>query len=189
MKVSYIGHGIENLSSKERKVVRNKPTLPSFTPDQVRHFQTLFRFLNDKDRDILYLIFVTKKKQNAVKHILDRSQPSIHYDIKRIRRRLQFICYLNSIFDLFLFFLEDRAASYGEFVQKILVLMFYTSSFTTTSEILGEEQMRIRYRYDRTLEQMAENGDWDMYELFLTIRNNLNIIRRVYRKREGCEII
>jgi len=187
VKVNYIGHGIETLSSKGKRVVR-KPSLPSFTPDQVRNFQTLFRFLNDKDRDILYLIFVAKKKQNAVQHILERSQPSIHYDIKRIRRRLQFICYLNSMFDDFLAFTQERGAVYGCFAIEILVLMFYTSSFTTTANILGEEQMRVRYRFDRTLEKMEERGDWDMYELFLTIRRNLNLIRRTYKSREGCEV-
>jgi DNA-directed RNA polymerase specialized sigma subunit len=195
--------------------------LPYFTIEQARQFKSLFGFLNEKDRDILYLIFVSRKKQKDVQWILNRSQSSLCYDIKRIRRRLKFISYLHNVFDIFLNFIraeEERRArarlreksseeQETDFVNEcfsaqeieVLTLMFYTSSFTLTAKIMRVSQVKVRYIYNRCLRRIEEiamweelnpssqgrNGGmrmWEVYEIFLQVRSNLNIIRRVCRR-------
>lgn len=64
---------------------------------------------------------------------------------------------------------------------EILTLMFYTSSFTMTAEIMGISQVRTRYSFNKCLRRMEALGMWEPYEVFMVIRENLNAIRRTYR--------
>ena len=124
---------------------------PKFTVEQLRGFKPMLSFLNAKDRDVLYLIFVSGKKQKDVQEILGRSQPSLSYDIKRIRNRLKFIFYLDSIFDIFIEFVSAPPDDFIPFEVEVMLLMFYTSSFTMTSDILKVPQVKVRYSFDRCL--------------------------------------
>jgi hypothetical protein len=161
--------------------------LPSFSVPQVKSFRSVLSFLNEKDRDILYLIFVTGKKQKDVQDILQRSQPSLCYDIKRIRKRLYFVFYLHKVFDIFIEFLESarEEGTFEPLELEVLTLMFYTTSFTLTSEILSKpddkvSQVKVRYTYDKCLRRLEDLEMWDVYEIFVVVRSNLNIIRRTY---------
>lgn len=178
--VRYIGkEPIENIPKKDDGGGRS--SVPSFSAAEARSFRGILRFLNDKDRDILYLMFVSKKKQRDVLKILGRTQSSLAYDIKRIRRRLKFIVYLNTVFDIFMNFIHTHREYFTHEEMAILTLMFYTSSFTLTSEIMNISQVRVRYAYNKCLLHMEELKMWDAYEIFLIIRSNLNTVRRVYK--------
>ena len=191
--VSYVGKQVENLRPGNGG---EEGILPYFTVEQVRAFRSIFGFLNEKDRDILYLIFVSRKKQKDVQRILGRSQPSLCYDIKRIRLRLRFIFYLHSVFDIFVNFIQEYRQYFVPEEIEILTLMFYTSSFTMTSEMMGISQVRARYAFNkclRRMEAMGLDGDdaiWEVYEIFIQIRANLNAVRRLYRgNSEGSGIL
>ena len=190
--ISYIGKQVENIGSGN---VGEENVLPYFSVEQVRSFRSVFGFLNDKDRDILYLIFVSRKKQKDVQRILNRSQPSLCYDIKRIRRRLHYIFYIHSVFDIFVGFVEQKAKYFTSEEMEILTLMFYTSSFTMTADMMSLSQVKTRYAYNKCLRRMEVLGAnfhaegrkqdadevWEVYEIFMAIRENLNAIRRVYK--------
>ena len=178
---------------------RGEAVLPFFSVDQVRSFRSMFGFLNDKDRDILFLVFVSRKKQKDVQRILGRSQPSLCYDIKRIRRRLKFIFYLHEVFDIFTAFLEEQQASdaakeaagsapdFASDEMEIMALMFFTSSFTMTAAQMGISQVRARYSFNKCLRRLLELGRFDIYEIFNTIRRDLNIVRRKCRgEKDGA---
>lgn len=154
---------------------------PMFSVDQLRAFKPILSFLNAKDRDILYLVFVTGKKQKDIQEIMDRSQPSLCYDIKRIRKRLKFIFYLDSVFDIFIEFISNPPGDFDQFEIDIMLLMFYTSSFTMVSEVLDVSQVKVRYSFDRCLRKLEELNMWEIYEIFMVVRNNLNLVRRTYR--------
>jgi hypothetical protein len=161
---------------------RGKSSLPSFSAEQAKEFGHIFKFLNNKDRDILFLMFISRLKQNHVQKILNRSQPSLCYDIRRIRKRLQFIHYLHQIRDIYLNFLDIKGAMYDPEILEILTLMFYTTSLTCTSKILRQQQIKIRYKYEKAIKQLEKNKHWDVYEIFSFIHDNLNIVRRFYKK-------
>jgi hypothetical protein len=178
--LSYIG------SQVEREGVKNADgadVLPFFGPDHIREFGPVFGFLNDKDRDILFLIFFSRKKQKEVQAILKRSQPSLCYDIKRIRHRLKFIFYIFSVFDTFVNFIESGSEHFSKEELEILTLMFYTSSFTVTASVMGKTQVTTRYAFTRCLARMRELEMWDLFEIFMTVKENLNSIRRTYGDR------
>jgi succinate dehydrogenase flavin-adding protein (antitoxin of CptAB toxin-antitoxin module) len=169
--------------------------IPHFNIEQVRSFRSVFRFLNDKDRDILYLIFVSRKKQKDVQRIMGRSQPSLCYDIRRIRERIRFIVYLHSVFDIFVSFIRRKACYFTPSEIEILTLMFYTSSFTAVSGLMGMSQVRVRYSFNKCLRRMEfiagkmwEEGRkedsyemWEVYEILKTVQGNLNVVRRGYK--------
>ena len=182
--VRYVGKHIDNVRKQDSDEGRD---FPSLGVDQVRLFKPIFGFLNDKDKDILYLIFVSRKKQKDVQRILNRSQSSLCYDIKRIRKRLEFIVYLHSVFDLFLDFVATKSHHFTPIEMEILTLMFYTSSFTQTARVMDLSQVKVRYAYNKCvkrMEDMAKNlgmkDMWIPYEIFTSIRRYLNIIRRTY---------
>lgn len=185
IQANLIGENIDYVSQQQN--FKNKHSIyPLFSTSQLRDFKPVLSFLNSKDRDILYLVFVSGKKQKHIQHILGRSQPSLCYDIKRIRKRLKYIFYLNSVFDIFIDFISNPPDVFSPFEIDVLLLMFYTSSFTLTSEILSDynnqiSQVCIRYCFDKCLRKMEEEELWEVYEIFLIIRFNLNLIRRVYR--------
>lgn len=176
--VSYIGQKIDNFKSQRPN---ERLVLPYFSIEQVNTFRSIFGFLNDKDRDILYLIFVSRKKQKDVQCILKRSQPSLCYDIKRIRCRLRYIFYLYSVFDIFIEFTQSCKDFFSPTEMEILTYMFYTSSFTMTSEKVGLSQVKTRYAFNKCLRRMEALEMWEQYEIFKTIRFNLNTIKRVYK--------
>lgn len=185
MAIRYIGSSIDNMPRKS--VVSSESVLPKFTVEQIRRFRPILSFLNEKDRDILFLIFVSSKKQKDVQKIIERSQPSLCYDIKRIRMRLKFIFYLHSVFDIFEDFVARRGREYFNSEEReILTFMFYTSSFTLTSKIMNISQVRVRYAYDKCLRRLEHLQMWEEYEIFVIVRDNLNIVKRVYDESEDA---
>jgi hypothetical protein len=180
--IKYVGSSVENMRNRTSAVDDGR-TLPQFSPDQIRTFKPIFAFLNDKDVDILYLIFVSRKRQLDVTEILHRTQSSLAYDIKRISRRLRFIHYLQKVFDIFLDFVrrERQGKRFTSDELGILTLMFYTSSFTLTARVLKTSPVRVRHSYTKCIRRMQEEAMWDAYEIFAIIRDNLNIVKRVYK--------
>jgi len=174
-----IGQNIENMAQRGSNPERVK--IPMFTVEQVKHFKPILKFLNEKDRDILYLIFVANKKQKSVQKILDRSQPSLCYDIRRIRRRLKFIFYLTSVSDVFLNFIKNGSDEFDSEAIEVLTLMFYTTSFTQVAKVSNKRQIRIRYIFDKMVSRLAKEKNWPLFEIFQAIRENLNIVKRVYK--------
>ena len=179
--IKYVGSNVEHAKGRTA-ADRVERLLPCFSASQVRTFRPIFIFLNDKDVDILYLIFVSQKRQMDVCSILNRTQSSLAYDIKRIRHRLKFIHYLQEVFDIFLDFIrrERDGDCFTKEEIEVLTLMFYTSSFTLTARVLRTSPVRVRHSYTKCLRRMEERAMWDAYEIFMVIRANLNIVKRVY---------
>jgi hypothetical protein len=89
------------------------------------------------------------------------------------------------VFDIFEDFVGRRGVEYFSAEEReILTLMFYTSSFTLTSKIMDISQVRVRYAYDKCVRRLEALEMWDVYEIFVVIRANLNIVKRVYAESE-----
>lgn len=165
-----------SIESKERML---------FSVEQISLFKPVLSFLNEKDRDILYLIFLSGKKQKDVESIIGRSQPSLCYDIKRIRKRLKFVFYLNDVFDIFMDFFKNHRGYFTEKEMSVMILMFYSSSFTTVSEVLKIRQVKARYLFDKCLRKLEESKNWEIFEIMIIIRDNLNMVKRLYKKNNS----
>lgn len=179
IQVNYIGKDIENIKSYESEGEDS----PYLSVENIKYFKPMFSFLNPKDRDILYLVFLSKKKQKEVQEIMKRGQPSLCYDIKQIRKRLKCISYLHSVFDPFIEFVtEDSKKIFTDQERAIITLMFYSTSYIISAETLKISQVKISNVFDKCIDRLKKEKIWDMYEICYFIRDNLNIVKRTYRR-------
>lgn len=180
MKINCVGEYIEHLGNQSQV---NHHEFFKANYANICENSAIQRFLNKKDIDILYLYFIAEKKQLDLQEILNRTQPSLCYDIKRIRERIELILYLQCVFDIFLNFLETRQDMYEDYEVDILVLLFYTTSYSYTSRVLQKKYgISVRYAFDKLMRKLLENEHYDIYEIFLVISRNKNKIKRVYEK-------
>jgi len=180
IQVSYVGQNVENFKGLESEGGES----PYLSVENIRYFKALFSFLNPKDRDILYLIFLSKKKQTEVQDIMKRGQSSLCYDIKQIRRRLKCISYLHSVSDVFVRFVEKTAPQYfTEQEIAILTIMFFSTSYIIGAETLKMSQVKVSVMFDRCIKKLKKEKIWEVYEIFYTVKSNLNIVKRTYRRK------
>ena len=177
--VSYIGKDVENLRGCEDE----GEVSPYLTVENIRHFKKFFSFLNPKDRDILYLIFLSRKKQKEVQGLIDRGQPSLCYDIKQVRKRLKFISYLHSVMDIFFDFVTDDSRGYTESERAVMTAMFYSTSYILSAGVLRISQVRISSIFDGCIRKSKERKEWEIYEILSSIRDNRNRVKRVYKRK------
>lgn len=174
---SYVGKNIERFAIDEGGNEHRQSGYIQVS--NLSYINNILRMLNEKDRDIFYLVFVAKKKQKAIQKIMGRSQPSLCYDIKKIRMRMKFIHFLNKVSDIYNNFAVNHD-KYGFSNKEITILtaMFYTTSYTHASLISGIQQHELRTIFSECLVKLMESKNWEIYEIFNNIKRNLNIIRR-----------
>ena len=188
MKIKLYGKLLEELKLLDKTSIYD--TLPTLLNDQdAVSLVNILSFLNNKDRDILFLTFINGKAQTDIMQLLRRSQPSLSYDIKRIRERVGFICKLLSYFNDLMAFLSSEQAKHMQSEQiMVLTLMYFTTSFSQAARITGLKPTRIRYVFDKLVNDtpscpapIKQLDEPRLVELFTHIRQNLNAVRRSYR--------
>jgi hypothetical protein len=180
LKIRYYGKLLEelNFSSKE-DTLRNVPVI--LTEEDVPQLANILNFLNNKDKDILFLTFISAKTQTDIVRLMKRSQPSLSYDIKKIKKRIKFICYLHSLFPNFLKWLEEDSHELTCEQVMILTLMYFTTSFSHSSKVSNIKSARVRYIFDKTTKILKKDKkNIVIYDIFNNIRKNLNSLRREY---------
>jgi len=181
-KIKYYGKLIEELQLGTKKEHLEKmPVI--LTQEDVPYLSEIFNFLNNKDKDILYLIFVSGKTQTDLVKLLNRSQPSLSYDIKRIKDRVRFICFLHSQFSFFLDWIESEDNILSPEEIMVLTLMYYTTSFSQSSRMSNLKPTRIRYVFDKALKKVKIQAP-EIHILFMVIRSSLNVVRRSYLRAD-----
>ena len=180
MKIKLYGKLLEELKIREKTSVYD--TMPTIIDSEdAMSLVNILSFLNNKDRDILFLTFINGKAQTDIMKLLKRSQPSLSYDIKRIRERVGFVCKLLSYFADFTMFLGSPKISELPAEQvMVLTLMYFTTSFSQSARVSGLKPTRVRYIFDKVIIELAKLDEPRLLELFNTIRNNLNAVRRSY---------
>lgn len=176
---------MENMENVEKTEIKTTNEIPLVSSD-VDTYRDIFKFLNEKDRDLLYLVFISGCKQKNVKRIMKRSQSSLTYDVAKIRERLGFVYYLMSVFDTFIEFIERKDNFLTPKEKDILALIYFTTSMTTSAKVLGVTQIRVRYAFTKILAKLEANNEWDVYEIFMAIRTRFNAIKRgrLYRDKK-----
>lgn len=180
MQIRYIGNNIERVSDKKQDIIM----FEEMTVDSIRLLKPLLAFLNPKDRDVLYLAFLCKKKQKDIEKIMKKRQSSLCYDIQQIRRRLKLIHTLHSMMDSFTYFIDGEAKNhFTDFERGVLTMMFYSTSNIISCEVLGCSPSYIKETFTKCLHRLSERKIEDMYELFKLIYDNMNIVKRIYKRK------
>jgi hypothetical protein len=180
MQIRYIGDNIERVSDKKEDIVM----FEEMTVDSIKLLKPLLAFLNPKDRDVLYLAFLSKKKQKDLEKIMKKRQSSLCYDIQQIRKRLKLIHKLHSMMDSFTYFIDgDAKQNFSDFERGVLTMMFYSTSNVVSCEVLGCSSTRVKDTFLKCLHRLEVLELKEMYDLFQLIYENMNIVKRVYKRK------
>ena len=137
-------------------------------------------FLNNKDKDIIYLLLFSKKKKSVISEILNRKRNLITYDVKRIFQRIKFISWLDQVYPKFINFLE-RNPDLDTQTKESLVFMFFTTNYSQSANLLGVRQLIFRYRFKKSLKILQDMKEEEILGIFKHIIFNINIIKRTYK--------
>lgn len=137
-----------------------------------------FRFFGNKDMDLIYLYFLSNKKQEQIMKILNKSQPAVSYDVTRIKKQLNFIVQFVSCIDDFILFITDPENKMKTFDKEMLTIFLYSTSIIKTSKLLGINNITCRSHLNTIIKKLLVNGHKDIYNLFKYVLSNLNNIKK-----------
>lgn len=165
--------------------IEEKVNRDSYTNWEVNEYLgNYFRFFGQKDMDIIYLYFLSGKKQEDLVKILRKSQPAISYDVTRIKEQIDFVIKLMSSIDDFIMFIVDDDNKLNTYDREMLTLFFYSTSIVKTSRLMGINNITCRSHLNTVVNRLLANGHVDMYNLFKYIMSNLNNIKKYVPRDE-----
>lgn len=165
--------------------IEEKVNRDSYTNWEVNEYLgNYFRFFGQKDMDIIYLYFLSGKKQEDLVKILRKSQPAISYDVTRIKEQIDFVIKLMSSIDDFIMFIVDDDNKLNTYDREMLTLFFYSTSIVKTSRLMGINNITCRSHLNTVVNRLLSNGHVDMYNLFRYIMSNLNNIKKYVPRDE-----
>ena len=165
--------------------IEEKVNRDSYTNWEVNEYLgNYFRFFGQKDMDIIYLYFLSGKKQEDLVKILRKSQPAISYDVARIKEQIDFVIKLMSSIDDFIMFIVDDDNKLNTYDREMLTLFFYSTSIVKTSRLMGINNITCRSHLNTVVNRLLSNGHVDMYNLFRYIMSNLNNIKKYVPRDE-----
>lgn len=165
--------------------IAEKANRDSYTNWEVNEYLgNYFRFFGQKDMDIIYLYFLSGKKQEDLMKILEKSQPAISYDVTRIKEQIDFVIRLVSSIDDFIMFIVDDDNRLNTYDREMLTLFFYSTSIVKTSRLMGINNVTCRSHLNTVVNRLLSNGHVDMYNLFKYIMSNLNNIKKYVPRGE-----
>ena len=165
--------------------IEEKVNRDSYTNWEVNEYLgNYFRFFGQKDMDIIYLYFLSGKKQEDLVKILRKSQPAISYDVTRIKEQIDFVIKLMSSIDDFIMFIVDDDNKLNTYDREMLTLFFYSTSIVKTSRLMGINNITCRSHLNTVVNRLLSNGYVDMYNLFKYIMSNLNNIKKYVPRGE-----
>lgn len=142
------------------------------------HLDMHFRFFGKKDMDIIYLYFLSKKRQDEIMLLLEKTQPAISYDVTRIKKQIEFVMKIVSFIDDFILFIVDEKTKLTVHEKELLLVFFYSTSIIKTSKILNQNHITCRTHINNTVDKLKELGYIEQYDFFSYILNNLNKIKK-----------
>lgn len=175
---------VAGYSANEMEIAE-KANRDSYTNWEVNEYLgNYFRFFGQKDMDIIYLYFLSGKKQEDLVKILEKSQPAISYDVTRIKEQIDFVIRLVSSIDDFIMFIVDDDNRLNTYDREMLTLFFYSTSIVKTSRLMGINNVTCRSHLNTVVNRLLSNGHVDMYNLFKYIMSNLNNIKKYVPRGE-----
>lgn len=175
---------VAGYSANEMEITE-KVNRDSYTNWEVNEYLgNYFRFFGQKDMDIIYLYFLSGKKQEDLVRILGKSQPAISYDVTRIKEQIDFVIKLVSSIDDFVMFIVDDDNRLNTYDREMLTLFFYSTSIVKTSRLMGINNITCRSHLNTVVNRLLSNGHVDMYNLFKYIMSNLNNIKKYVSRGE-----
>ena len=142
------------------------------------HLDSHFRFFGGKDMDIILLYFLSRKRQDEIMKILDKTQPAISYDVTRIKKQIEYVMRVVEFVDDFIVFIIDENVKLNTHERELLTVFFYSTSIIKTSKILNQNHITCRTHINNTINKLKDLGYKEQYEFFSYLLENLNKIKK-----------
>lgn len=142
------------------------------------HLDIYFHFFGMNDMDIVYLFFLSEKRQHDIKEIMGKTQPAISYDVTRIKKQLDFVINIIAYVDDFIAFIIDEKNGLTLFERELLLVFFFCTSIVKTSVVMGFGQISCRIKILRAIDRVKELGYDYIYEILRYVAENLNNIKK-----------
>lgn len=136
----------------------------------------VLRFLNYYDLDLIYLTFLAKKKQIDLARILDQTQPSVSYNLSRIRRQIQFVYYFLSCVDNVINFLR-QTKQFTLQQKQILLVFFYSLTPTKAAMVFKTHPITFKNKLISIIERINKVNP-QIYQIFNSILKDCNKIKK-----------
>lgn len=170
---------LENFQIEDYLELDTSLDLTSYTNFEIQdHLDDYFRFFGSADMDIIYMYFISNKKQNELSNFFNKTQPAISYDVTRLKKQVEFVMYIVSVFDCVIDFLSSKDTGLSTYEIDLLTIFFFTTSFIKTSKVINSQQVTVRCQINRTIEKIKENGYPEIYKIFQKINCNLNKVKK-----------
>lgn len=141
------------------------------------HLEVYFRLFGRRDIDVIYLYFLSEKRQIDIRDILGKTQPAISYDVSRIRSQMDFVIRVVSMLDDFVIGVIG-CGSLTTFEKELLTVFFYSTSWVKTARILSIEQHDCRSLVIKLVAKLMEIGCIDLHDMVVFVMDNLNKIKK-----------
>ena len=141
----------------------------------------ILRFLNYYDLDLIYLTFLAKKRQVDLARILDQTQPSISYNLSRIRKQIEFVYYFLANLDNVINYLRETE-DFTLKEKEMLLVFFYSLTPTQASIIFKMHPITYKNKLRVILDKLRESN-FEIYTIFDNIYKNFDKIKKTPLKK------
>jgi hypothetical protein len=170
---------LDNFQIGELSEIDTGIDLTSYTNFEIQdHLDEYFRFFGSVDTDIIYMYFISNKRQNDLSILFDKTQPAISYDVNRLKEQVEFVMYMVSVFDIVVEFLKDEENGLSTYEVDLMLAFFFSTSFIKTAKIMNAQQVTIRCQVNKTIDKIKQLGHSEMYQIFQKINCNLNKVKK-----------
>lgn len=154
------------------------------TDEKFDMVKNVVRFLNIKDRDMVYMSFLAGKRQVDVAEILRKTQPAICYNIKRIKKQIAYVQqFLSNVGFLLAYMAQDTQLTAKQ--CDLMLLLLYSSSVTRAADIYGIHQITCRNALDKIWKRIEYDAP-DIIEMFDSVVIRFNKIKNRLLEHDLC---
>ena len=136
----------------------------------------ILRFLNYYDLDLIYLTYLAKKKQVDLAKLLDQTQPSISYNLNRIKRQVQYVYFFLANLDSVVNYLR-QTNSFTLQQKEMLLVFFYSLTPTKAAYVFGMHPITYKNKLHGIIERLKQQNQ-QIYNIFENIIKNFNKIKK-----------
>jgi len=187
-KIGTFGKSLERM--KVRRICPKPESGPVLSIYDLPILLKYMYLLEDEDRDLMLLIFISGKRQEDIGRIFGITQEAVSYQVTKLKRRVRYIRAMQSVQNVldrfFEYLMTEHGTELGSEVLETALLVFYTTSQTVSASMLGTSQAVVRHRFIRFVEYLNEiqdlpNAFENARKFFAGIQRRYNATRRIGR--------
>lgn len=136
----------------------------------------ILRFLNYYDLDLIYLTYLAKKKQVDLAKLLDQTQPSVSYNLNRIKRQVQYVYFFLANLDNIVNYLR-QTDKFTLKQKQMLLVFFYSLTPTKAAYVFHMHPITYKNKLHVIIEKLKQENQ-QIYNVYQDVIKNFNKIKK-----------